>query len=638
MKKFYVLLCLLISGGALWGQEIDYSSQSISDLLKENANAVVRLDRMEITIKGLKEVNFRYKRVVTVLNKRGREAVNAYRYYDDEYHINNIRAVVYNGVGQEIKTFKERDFKDRSMVPSGTLYSDSRIKYIDYNPVSYPYTVVFTYEAETNNTLPIPGFYFVRGYDVAVEKSQYILHDDSETFKVRIREKNLREYSIQKKETPTTLIYTGINILPIKKEVLGPHFQTIAPQLLVSPVQFFISGHQGKITDWQSFGKWMYEDLLKNRGQLPTETITKMKALTANCSTDLEKAKIIYEYVQNSTRYISVQIGIGGNQPAPAAEVDKLKYGDCKGLTNYTKALLKSVGVPSYYTVVEAGISKVDFDSDFASLKQGNHIILAIPYNNKLYWVDCTSSTNPFGYLGSFTDDRRVMLVKPSGGKIVMTPGFNSQENVQKITAEIVLNQTGSISVTADIETTGVRYDFHEDLKLLKEKKLKKYYRNQWDYLDGFTLTNYSFSQDKNIPKFKETLQFTAHNVVAKAGAYLLLDLNLLNKNTYVPQRYADRNQPFHIERGYVDVDSLHITIPSGYIITDLPEPKEIKSEFGRYRAELKRMKPRQLLFVKKLWIKSGEYPKGKYEAYRNFRVKIVRAENSKISLKKIKS
>jgi len=76
-----------------------------------------------------------------------------------------------------------------------------------------------------------------------------------------------------------------------------------------------------------------------------------------------------------------------------------VKYGDCKGLSNYTHAILKTVDVASYYTVIQAGSQKVDFDSDFAAM-QGNHAILAIPYKNQYYWIDCTSQTHPFGFVG----------------------------------------------------------------------------------------------------------------------------------------------------------------------------------------------------------------------------------------------
>ncbi|MDP4989490.1 MAG: DUF3857 domain-containing protein, partial [Polaribacter sp.] len=108
--------------------------------------------------------------------------------------------------------------------------------------------------------------------------------------------------------------------------------------------------------------------------------------------------------MQQKTRYISVQIGIGGWEPIAANLVDDVGYGDCKGLTNYTKALLDVADVTAYYTVVYAD-DRIDVDKDFSSL-QGNHVILNIPNNGKDVWLECTSQTMPFGFLGDFTDDR----------------------------------------------------------------------------------------------------------------------------------------------------------------------------------------------------------------------------------------
>src|SRR5690606_16810927 len=98
--------------------------------------------------------------------------------------------------------------------------------------------------------------------------------------------------------------------------------------------------------------------------------------------------------------------------------------GDCKGLTNYTLALLKAVGVESHYAVVEAGRAKIDLEEDFPTLAQGNHVILAIPHKGGYHWLDCTSQYLPFGYIGDFTDDRKAFVVTPEGGEIVGTTAY----------------------------------------------------------------------------------------------------------------------------------------------------------------------------------------------------------------------
>ena len=121
----------------------------------------------------------------------------------------------------------------------------------------------------------------------------------------------------------------------------------------------------------------MDDKLLSGTQELPEEVKTEITELTKDASSPIEKAKIVYNYMQNKTRYISIQVGIGGWKPMLAEDVDRLGYGDCKGLSNYTKALLDYVGVTSYYTVVYGGSDIRDIDSDFSSL-QGNHAILSI--------------------------------------------------------------------------------------------------------------------------------------------------------------------------------------------------------------------------------------------------------------------
>ena len=122
----------------------------------------------------------------------------------------------------------------------------------------------------------------------------------------------------------------------------------------------------------------MYHDLIKDTYDLPTSTVTMIKDLVKDEVDDIGNAKKVYEYVQGKTRYISVQVGIGGWKPFNASEVDKLGYGDCKALTNYTMSLLKAVGVESNYSVVYAGSSQKNIEDDFTSI-QGNHVILNIP-------------------------------------------------------------------------------------------------------------------------------------------------------------------------------------------------------------------------------------------------------------------
>ena len=91
---------------------------------------------------------------------------------------------------------------------------------------------------------------------------------------------------------------------------------------------------------WEGFGKFISE-LLKGRDVLPDDIKVKVHQLTDQLKDDKQKVYVLYDFLQKNTRYISIQLGIGGWQPFDAKYVAAKRYGDCKALSNYMVALLK---------------------------------------------------------------------------------------------------------------------------------------------------------------------------------------------------------------------------------------------------------------------------------------------------------
>ena len=82
---FFLLFTLISSA-----QKSEYPITIISDSLKENADAVVRLDQTDITILSQRSLNTKNHWVVTVFNKKGFDGINAYEFYDKSTSIKNI--------------------------------------------------------------------------------------------------------------------------------------------------------------------------------------------------------------------------------------------------------------------------------------------------------------------------------------------------------------------------------------------------------------------------------------------------------------------------------------------------------------------------------------------------------------------
>ena len=608
-----------------------YIALTIDSELKENANAVIRLNDDFINIEAFNKFTYINKRIVTVLNKSGKVDVGAVVYYDSNKNIKKLEAVIYDASGEEIKKVKKKDFQDVSAVAGGTLYSDSRVKYLEYTPVSYPYTVVFETEVVYKSTAFIPGWRPIEGTYASTEQSNYKVVNTSGV-DLKIKTQNFKDYNIEK---VGEFNYTAKNLKAIKREAYAPAFNTYAPTLKVALTKFVMEGVEGVNEDWQDFGKWMDDKLIHDTQELPPSVKTEIKQITADAASNIEKARLVYQYMQDKTRYISVQVGIGGWKPMLASDVDRLGYGDCKALTNYTKALLDEVDVDSYYTIIYGGRNVENIDKDF-STTQGNHAILAVPNDDDYIWLECTNQTIPFGYNANFTDDRDALIITPEGGKIVHTKVYATKDNLQTTTAVVNLDDKGSIFADVNIVSKGSQYNYHSELETKSDKDIKLHYKNYFDNINNLELLKLSRNNNKNDIAYTETVNLAAVKYASKAGSRLLFAPNLFNKRTIVPPRYTSRKLPFKMDRGFTDVDEYEITLPETLKVEALMKPVSIENQFGSYSASIEETSENRLVYKRTLVINKGDYKKEDYKAFRDFYLKIVKHDKSKIALKTI--
>lgn len=637
MLRLLCLLLLLVNTTVSLSQSSLYSTNLISDSLTKNANAVVREEILTISIDAIDKMRINQRKVITILNEKGDRNAFAGDFYSDNIKIKHQNLVIFDRNGAAIKRIKGKQFNDRSAISSGTLYSDTRVSYAEFTPREYPYTIAYDSEVETSSTIFLPDWKPVSGYYVSVEKSTYKIINAA-NLQYRFREQNLDNLELQKETHPNALTYRLQNFPAYRSEPLSPPLKDFSPQLHVALDDFSLVGVKGSGATWEEFGKWQYDNLLAGRDRLPASTIQKITALTAQAKDDVEKAKIIYNYVQENSRYISVQLGIGGWEPIPAAEVDQVKYGDCKGLTNYTKALLDSQDITSYYAVVYSGEEKKDIDPDFVSI-QGDHVILNVPREDgEDIWLECTSQTHPFNYLGDFTDDRYVLLVKPEGGEIVKTKTYSPEENVQESTVKISLEEDGSFTAAATRKSSGIPYGNIYGITTATEKDQILFYKKSWGHLKSLDIQKPMYTNDRENHQFTEELNFSGEKYTSKAGSRLLLPLNFLKIDTYSISGREGRKLPLKIGRGITEVDHFEFQLPEGFEPEALPEAVEVESEFGRFTITPKFLEKegKKIISVDRSYtLNEGTWPAESLQEFRNFMYSIHALGNQKAVLVK---
>ena len=631
MRNFTSFVLLGFFTSLLTAQEISYPVFLIDESLFVNANAIVRNEDIEIEILAVDKMIIKKERTVTVLNELGEDLVWAGEVYDDNAKLKKQQALIFDDSGKEIKKFRKKDFQDRSLVTGATLISDARVSYIDYSPKVYPYTVQYTSEVHEGSTIFVRDWFPSKSYSLSVERSAYKLKNPAK-IPIHFLEKNLGSHKIEKFTSDYELEYLIEQLPAYRYEKFSPVMKDFAPHVKVALNQFSLVGVNGQAEDWSQLGKWQYDNLLDKKMALPPKTIAEVQSLTADATDVQEKARIIYNYVQENTRYVSVQLGIGGWEPMSAIEVDQLKYGDCKALTNYTRALLNSQRIQSNYAVVYGGNHLEDIDEDFASM-EGNHVILQVPLENEDIWLECTSQTTPFNYIAGFTDNRKVLLVKPDGGEIVKTTHYSSTENLQTTTADIRIDETGGFTADLKRESFGVPYGMLYPIANQDESEKELHYKEEFGHLKNLHINKIDHHNDRLTPKFSEQLELSGRKYAAVIGRRLLLPLSFSRLPVISVPRSTERKLPVKINRGMTFKDNCKFFLPPSSSPESIPENIDIQNEFGSFKIEIKyedRDNSHVILVERSYILNEGTWPAEKYSNLREFMNKLNSLSNQK--------
>lgn len=632
MRTVYLVFFVFLLRAPLVAQE-NYAVDHINKDLLARASSVIRTMDMNIDIKNTDQFSYTVKQVITVLNENGNEDAAVRIWYNKSRQIRSIRGAVYDEFGRQTAKISEKSFSDISASDNNSLFLDSRLKVFKPNPHVYPYTLEITYEIRSKQTLNLPDWYPIGASGVSLESATLTVNSNAD-FPLRYKEVNYPgSAEISEVDGVKTYHWEISNKRALKDEPYSPTPETFLTSIRLAPEHFSYEKVTGSFSNWEEYGKWMYEALLQGRNEIPPQTASHIRNLTANIDGPWEKAKAIYEFVQKKTRYVSIQVGIGGFQPFLASQVDQTGYGDCKALVNYTQGLLAVVGIPSDYVVVASGDKKKNAIPDFASINQFDHVILRIPFQSDTAWVDCTSKDNPFDYLGTFTDDRLAVACTENGGELVRTPRYLADNSKQIRTGRVTLNEEGAIKGEMVTESDGWQYDNRNFLigEPLSEqlKEVPKIYR-----IGNLTIANYTVDQQKNTnPKTVEKLSFTARNYGATNADLMFVPLNKVNQSP-LPPELRSRENDLYINRGYVDVDSIVYELPEGFTVERLPNEISLEHPFGFFSMELEQ-DGQELLYSRRIQINQGKYNREQYNELVNFFRQIAEADKSRFILKK---
>lgn len=631
MKYLYLPLFFLTFLALTCFAQSSLDAGLIEDSLKTNANAVIRFSNTSYEHISAEKYRMRVHYAITVLNEKGKSSSGLTAFYDGNSEISRISIYLYDSKGKLLGKKKKKDIRDYPANQSFTIFSESRVKVFRPAVHTYPYTIEYDYTVEYTGLVGFDIWLPQEEYNISTQKAELTYSTNNENdIKFKMLNHDF-EFNTQVVDGVTTYRWSACGLKAIEKEPGMPNYLNVFPTVLLSPNIIEYLDTQGDFSDWRSYGEWVY-NLLEGRDMLSEETVLAMKALTDNISSEREKVKAIYEYMQGKTRYVNIVLGLGGFQPMLASEVDEKGFGDCKALSNYTKALLNAVGIKSFYTEIGNGNRQMIKFPDFASANQTNHIILCVPLKEDTVWLECTSQNIPFGYIGRGNSDRYALLITSEGGVLAKTPYYSAESNLRNSTINLTLSPDGSCDFNLQSNYSDLL--FEEIFGLLKrsEKEQREYLLEQLS-AEGLSLGKIALKEnDLKCAQGSMNLDGHINKYATKTGTRLFIKPNYLLKESVLETVSNTRKQDIFQEFGFTINDTLNLKIPEVYKFEHIPADIVYSSVYGDYSISFKSTED-NVQIVRTLIINQGDYKPNSFDEIRIFLKNISQKDNENIIL-----
>jgi hypothetical protein len=635
MKKLLTIFITIASIPAIFAKDDakHYPVSAIPEKLKQNAHAIIRYDKTEIKVADFDKVIYKKKYAITILDEKGKNYARLVESYNLLLKIDDIKGRLFDSSGTEIRSLKEKDVADNSTYGTSFVYhSDSRIKSYDFNYSIYPYTVEYEVDEIIKTTFFIPDWETQPNYDCAVEQTEFSLTFPS-SIPVRYKEYLMpahAEKSSAKDEDGNDVLSWKIkNIYAYNEEPYSKTGNHTAPTVVLAPGQFELLKYKGDMQSWNNIGLFIYK-LNEGRDILPEDKKAVVKSLIEGEQDTYNKVQKLYAYMQQSTRYVANEYGIAGWQTFDAMNVAKNGYGDCKGLTNYLKALLKEAGINSYVTLVYAGEDYYKIDEDFPS-NTFNHVILCVPQPKDTIWVECTSQQLPAGYLGSFTQGRKVLLTSEQGGFLCMTPSYDKSKNFIIRKSTIQLDNTSSQQkIKVENQYSGLMQDDIEYvLKTQPDNKIKEMVNSKFPFPSYDVATyHYKYTGSHILPSITEDAELMVSGIVNGTRKRTFVNMGWMNNPMKEIFQTEIRTLPFVLKESFKIVDSVLVHIPEGMEVEALPEAISFKYPFGEYHIKFEK-KERNISLIRIYEQNEGVYNVSEYEHYQKMYKTINSGKNN---------
>ncbi|HTA49160.1 MAG TPA: DUF3857 and transglutaminase domain-containing protein [Verrucomicrobiae bacterium] len=565
----------------------------------EKTDAVLLYSETRVTVISSEEMRTQVREAYKILRPNGRDHGTVRVPFDAQSKVNSLHGWCIPAQGKDYEV-KEKDAIESAYMPNFVLASDAKVKTLQIPAPDVGNIVGYEYETE-ERPIFLQDIWGFQEHD-PVRESHYSLQlPPGWEYKASW----LNHLEVKPTQTGSnSWQWVLSDIKEIRHEPWMPPLDGVAGRMVLS---FFTSEKiaLNSNMDWDAMGKW-YSNLIGERVDASPEVKQQVAVLTGSQATLLQKMQAVAGFVQQDIRYVAIELGVGGYQPHPAAEVFAHRYGDCKDKATLVRSMLREIGIDSYHVVIytERGAVTPQTPAHHGF----NHAILAVklpdgvanssliatidhPKLGKLLFFDPTDELTPFGQIRGELQANYGLLVTPGGGELIELPQQPSSMNSIQRTAKLTLDSAGMLKGEVKEMRLGERAS-SERWRLRTVTKDTDRIKPIEDLL-GSSLSSFHITR-ASLVNLQQTDQpfgfnyaFESPNYAKNAGNLLLVRPRVIgSKGSGFLETKEPRKFSIEFEGPARDTDVFEISIPAGYVVDDLPPPVDADFGFASYHAK----------------------------------------------------
>ncbi len=565
-----------------------------------------------------------------LMNINHRADIHLYEFYDGESEIENLNLKYRNDRNAKFP------IKDEFYSSNDLFYNDYRVKYMQVDFPLQGYSYNYEFDKKYNDVKYFTSIYFTEEYPVLKKEIQITV---PEWLEVEIKEMNFAGYDVKKTKKASadgkgnTYTYVLENIAGHYKEESKPGPSHIYPHLLIIAKSYVKEGKKNTLfNSTDDLYKW-YRSLVTSIHENPGIIKAKVQELTANAKTDEEKIKNIYYWVQDNIRYIAFEDGLAGFKPDASQNVFQKRYGDCKGMANLTRQMLKEAGFDARLTWI--GTKRIAYDYSIPSLSVDNHMICTLFKDGKKYFLDGTEKYNSFGEYADRIQGKEVMIEDGDKYIIAKVPVAPASANKEAYTVHFNIDGEdlkGNVKGKLHGESRASFLYGYNSIKNDKKENALQYYLSRGDKNFAISNINTSSLSDRDITL---SLEYDAilKNKVSSFDNEMYIDLDYLEEYGHFDFKERKTDFQFSYKRDY-EFDII-LAIPEGYSVSRLPEPVTVDTPDYTINASYQQ-KDNNIVYKKHFVIKNGLIKKNDFTNWNASIAKLNKLYKDQITLTKL--